>query len=348
MTFLKMHRYFFVGFLLLFTACGARPQVHEFSGQTMGATYNVIVIDPNGAFDKDALQEAVEATLKEVNARFSNWDPTSEVSRFNRQRTTAPVSVSADFQKVMAAADEVYAASAGQFDVTLAPVVELWGFGAPGRTTQPPDAEAIAAAMENVGQARVLARGEDGATLRKTNPSASVYLAAIAKGYGIDAVAETLASLGARDFMVEIGGDLKAVGVNAHGEDWRIGVERPDAADRTIEEIVRVSGLGMATSGDYRNYFEEDGVRYSHIIDAETGRPVTHTTASVTVLAETAMLADAWATALLALGAERGLPIAEEEAIAALFLARRPGSAYMQFDSIPSSHFERLQDAHPD
>ncbi|MEM8987711.1 MAG: FAD:protein FMN transferase [Pseudomonadota bacterium] len=345
---IKTIRRYLIGLALFCAACGAQPQVIELTGQTMGSTYNIVVVDRAGEMDRVTLQSAIDETLALVNARFSNWDSESEVSRFNRLQTTAPVPISEDFREVMEIAYEVHAASEGQFDVTLAPLVELWGFGAPGPSQTPPSDAAIAAVMESIGQTRALALENEGPQLRKTVPTATIYLAAIAKGYGIDKVAETIASLGAEDYMVEIGGDLVAAGVNPSGQAWRIGVERPDAINRRVEEIVEISGLGMATSGDYRNYFEENGVRYSHIIDAETGRPVTHTTASVTVLAQTGALADAWATALLVLGAERGMSIAEKHDIGALFIVRRQDDAEAPFDLIPSSRFADLQSANED
>ncbi|MEM9014912.1 MAG: FAD:protein FMN transferase [Pseudomonadota bacterium] len=309
----------------------------------MGTSYNIVVVDHNRALKQEVLHDAVEATLRDVNARFSNWDQNSEVSRFNRRHMTDPIAVSADFTEVMSIANIVHEASEGQFDVTLAPLVELWGFGAPGGTLEPPGDDAIAKAMARTGQQVVLASTNGGRRLRKTVPSASIYLAAIAKGYGIDKVAGRLKSMGASHYMVEIGGDLLTAGANPNGAPWRIGVERPDAAMRTVEDVVYVSGLGMATSGDYRLYFEYDGERYSHIIDATTGRPVTHATASVTVLAESAALADAWATALLALGSERGMPIAEKNEIAALFIDRRDDNGDIQFHHIQNERFARLQ-----
>ncbi|MEL7115981.1 MAG: FAD:protein FMN transferase, partial [Pseudomonadota bacterium] len=204
-----------------------------------------------------------------------------------------------------------------------------------------PADEDIAAALDVVGQSDIIAL-TDG-TMAKALPDTNVWLAAIAKGYGADEIAEVLAGLGLTDYMVEIGGDLVASGTNPNGEAWRIGIERPDAATRTVEEVVQVADLGMATSGDYRNYFEEDGVRYSHIIDAETGRPITHTTASVTVLAENAMLADAWATAFLALGVERGMPIANENDLAVLFISRDQDTSELQFTHAASERFEALR-----
>lgn len=308
----------------------------------MGTSYRVVVVTRDTVTDDEEISAAIDSAIAETNALFSNWDPRSEVSLFNANTSLEPVEVSGAFIRLMETADAVHRASDGQFDTTLGPLIELWGFGAPGPAADIPSDEAIAAALARTGQRAVIVLDPAAGTLRKTRPDASIYLAAIAKGAGIDAVADRLLGLGLDDFMVEIGGDLVAYGAGPTGQGWRIGIEQPQAGVRRVEEIVPVSGLGMATSGDYRNYFEEDGVRYSHIIDAETGRPVTHRTASVTVLAETAALADAWATALLALGTERGLPIAEEQGLAALFILRSDDRDALEFEKVTSQAFDRL------
>lgn len=347
---MTVNRFFaFALFIALCVGCADRPQRIELTGQTMGTTYNVVVWDETGTVDEGTLRPVIEETLAQVNARFSNWDATSEVSQFNARQSTAPVAISEDFHRLLDAAHQVHRASDGQFDVTLGPLIELWGFGEPGPSASVPTDAAIAATLDQIGQDRILAwtAADDGTaspTLRKTIPTASIYLAAIAKGFGIDAVGDTLSDLGHENFMVEIGGDLLAKGKNHQGKGWRIGIERPDQRQTVVEEIVQFTDLGMATSGDYRNYFEQDGVRYSHIIDAKTGLPVAHKTASVTVFAQNAMMADAWATALLVLGRERGLQIAEKQNIAALFIERQDGA----FDLVRSSRFEDLQAAQKD
>ena len=316
-------------FLSLFALTGCifgddTPDVLRFSGETMGTTFNVTVVDPPDTLEEEAMQSAIVATLEAVNASMSNWDPQSEVSRFNSSAALEPVPLSEDFATVMAMANDIHDASGARFDVTLAPLIELWGFGT--RTPEdavPPPAE-VNAALDLVGQRSMLTM--DGATLTKSADGVSVNLSAIAKGFGVDAVARTLKDAGVTRYLVEIGGDLVTRGVNAEGEPWAIGIERPDVAGRVVELIVPVSGYGLATSGDYRNYFEADGQRYSHILDPTTGRPVTHNTASVTVLAESATLADGWATALLVVGEEVGLPMAEAEGLAVLFITREDGA----------------------
>ncbi|WP_122077248.1 FAD:protein FMN transferase [Pseudophaeobacter sp. EL27] len=338
-----MARLFLVALMFFLAACKSDPVTLKFSGETMGTTYNIVAIDKTADLSSDALQAAITATLAKVNGQMSNWDPNSEISQFNSAPTTDPIAISPELASVVAAANEIHQKSEGLFDVTLGPLIEIWGFGARTPDSPVPTDEAIAAALKVVGQGKVLVLNSEPRSLTKSLPETSVYLAAIAKGYGVDQVAAVLAQAGVGDYMVEIGGDLVTAGLNPKGEAWRIGIERPDAASQTIEEIVDVSGLGMATSGDYRNYFEQDGIRYSHIIDGVTGRPITHGTASVTVLAENAMMADGWATALLALGQERGLKIAESEGLAVLFIARSPDSGATGFVTTTSSQFSTLQ-----
>jgi len=296
------------------------PEVVRLSGETMGTTFNITAIGTD--VDEAALAAAVDQTLTDVNAKMSNWDPNSEVSTFSASGSTEPVQVSDEFAKVIAAANEVHEGSGGTFDVTLGPLIELWGFG-PRKPEDPVPSEAeIQAALASVGQSRLLKLDQDTGTLTKSEAGVGINLSAIAKGYGIDAVADTLREAGIKDFMVEIGGDLVARGKNDKGEAWRIGIEKPEAGARNLQLIVELNDRGMATSGDYKNFFEQDGVRYSHIIDPTTGRPITHRTTSVTVLAENAMMADAWATAMLALGQEKGMELAEKHKLAVYFISR--------------------------
>lgn len=329
----------FVAFFL--SACDPDPVTLTFSGETMGTTYSITAIDQTGKLDAGDIEEAIAATLAKVNGQMSNWDPNSEISRYNANPSTDPVDISPELATVMKAAMDVHEASLGQFDVTLGPLIEVWGFGPRTPESPIPSDEAIADALNIVGQSKILAVTDT--TMAKTLPDTTVWLAAIAKGYGVDELAATLSGFGLEDFLVEIGGDLYATGKNADGDAWKIGIERPDAADRTIEEIVSVTGYGLATSGDYRNYFEQDGVRYSHIIDAETGRPIDHKTASVTVLAENAMLADAWATAFLALGEERGLEISQALDLPVFFIVRDGTSTDLSFTTVATDAFKELQ-----
>jgi len=254
------------------------PDVVRLSGETMGTTYTITAIGQD--LDAETLSAAVEQTLSDVNASMSNWDPNSEVSKFSASAQTTPTAISAEFAHVIAAANEVHEKSNGQFDLTLGPLIELWGFG-PRKPEDPvPSDEDVAAALDRVGQVEMLQLDQSAGTLAKTDAGVGVNLSAIAKGYGIDAVAKALHEAGIEDYMVEIGGDLVTRGENDQQEAWRIGIEKPEPGSSAAQLIVPVSGKGLATSGDYRNFFEQDGVRYSHILDATTGRPITHNTTS--------------------------------------------------------------------
>jgi len=326
---------------LALAACKKGWSILELTGLTMGTSYSVAAVDHSKSVDKAELQNAIDSSLQLVNAQMSNWDASSEISRFNASASTAPMTVSNELAAVMQAAQDVHVASEGRFDVTLGGLIDLWGFGAgQTRTTSPSEAE-IAAVQGTYGHSNTLKVA--GNSLQKLQPGAEVYLSAIGKGFGVDQVARTIESFGIKDYMIEIGGDLYTAGLNPDGMPWQIGIETPVAYDRGVQQVVSVSGLGMATSGDYRNYFEQDGVRYSHILDGTTGRPVTHKTASVTVLTGNAMLADAWATAMLVLGTERGLEIANERDLAVLFIDRDLDSAQNGFISTASERFAQLQ-----
>ncbi|WP_171101954.1 FAD:protein FMN transferase [Ruegeria sp. HKCCD7255] len=330
--------------VFLVTGCwfDKEPDVVRLSGETMGTTFNIVAIGED--LDQDALAADVQATLDRVNGKMSNWDPNSEVSTFSASSSTDPVQVSDEFALVLAAANEVHSKSGGTFDVTLGPLIELWGFG-PRKPEDPVPSDAdIQAALDAVGQDRLLTLDSQAGTLAKSDAGVGINLSAIAKGYGIDAVAATLADAGIEDYMVEIGGDLVAKGENDKGESWRIGVEKPETGTQAIQLVVPLNDRGMATSGDYKNFFVQDGIRYSHIIDATTGRPITHHTTSVTVLAENAMMADAWATAMLALGQERGLDLAEQHKLAVFFISRDVTNGEDAYITVQSSAFKDVLD----
>ncbi len=321
------------------------PKVITLSGETMGTTYNVSVVGPPDTLEEAALAADVEAVLADVNAKMSNWDKGSEVSRFNVSTETGPVSVSGDFVTVMAAANEVHKLSDGKFDVTLGPLIELWGFGPREPADPVPSDTDIETALSFVGQADKLILKAEDSTLSKSAPEVGINLSAIAKGFGIDAVAGKLKALGVENYMVEIGGDLVTGGRNAEDKAWRIGIEKPEPGEKAVELIVPLESKGLATSGDYRNFVEHDGVRYSHIIDPVTGKPITHWTTSVSVVADDAMMADAWATAMLVLGSERGLEIAEANDIAVYFISRDENGDKNTYVTKASSAFEALQKA---
>ncbi len=303
------------------TACGEpAPDVRIYSGATMGTTYRVSIADEHA--DDETVAITIEAELDEVNRRMSTWLDDSELSRFNASASTDWQPVSASLCELIERALEISADTDGAFDVTVLPLVDLWGFGAQGGVAELPSTDAVAAVHRRTGYSKLAA--DCGApALRKTRGDLEVDLSAIAKGYGVDRVAERLDGLGFENYLVEVGGELRVRGAKAGGTPWRIGLERPEVGISAVQTGLELSDTGVATSGDYRNYYEVDGERYSHTIDPTTGAPVRHTTASVTVLAPLAVEADALATALLVMGAEEGLSFAEARGIAALFLDRR-------------------------
>ena len=309
------------GAVLALGACG-RPAPRgelRITGMSMASPYTVKLAQVAGV-DADAVAAAVQAAFDEVDARMSLYKPTSELSRLNRQPAGVPLALSPALHAVLAAAQEVSAASGGAFDVTVAPLVQAWGFGTEKRRDVPP------AAQVNAGRAAVDWRALrlDGQRLTATKAHAPLHadLGGIAKGYGVDRAAHALDALGLTHYMVELGGEVRTRGRNAADQPWRIGIEEPDAVPQRARWIVPLSGRAMATSGDYRSYFVQDGRRYSHEIDPARGAPIDHPLCSVTVVADDCMRADALATALIVLGADKGRQLAAAAGIAAQFIER--------------------------
>ncbi len=301
----------------------ALPEPVEITGATMGTTYTVkfpVSKDAAKTYDKESLRAAIDALLEEVNHRMSTYDPDSELSRFNRYTNTDWFPVSDDLARVVEASLIYSRSSGGAFDITVGPLVNLWGFGPTKVERGVPEVKEIIDTLRRVGYTGVSVKYDPGA-LKKADPSLYLDLSAIAKGFGVDMVSKYLESQGIYDYMVEIGGEVRADGKNHLGEPWRIGISTPGGGYE-IQKVVNVSHAALATSGDYRNYYELDGKRYSHTIDARTGRPVTHGLASVTVIAEDCMEADAWATTLMVLGPDEGLELAVRSGLAAFFIVK--------------------------
>lgn len=300
--------------------------VWSLSGPTMGTRYAISVVGGEQA-EAEALQAKVTERLAEVNRRMSTYDPESELSRFNSSETTEWFAVSEETASVVGAALELSRDSSGAYDPTVGPLVNLWGFGPGKRRGRPPTDEEIIAAGATVGHGLIEVR-LDVPALRKNEPGVYVDLSSIAKGHGVDAIAELLETAGVGAYMIEIGGEVRTRGRKPDDRPWRIGVERVDSSlpaaggGRPLQRVVSLVDRSMATSGDYRNFFEHDGVRYSHTLDPTTGRPVSHDLATVTVIAETCREADGLATALLVLGPTAGYDWAVEHEVAALFVRR--------------------------
>jgi len=314
-----------------------------FSGSTMGTTWSVKVASERFSPDEQRRVAATsQAALDRVDDLMSTWDPESEVSRFNALRSSEPFQVSKETAEVVAIAAEVSALSDGAFDITVRPLVNAWGFGAVDTPLEQPAPETLAAARARVGWQKL---GLADARLHKSHPATEIDLSAIAKGFGVDQVAETLLSLGHRDFLVEVGGEVRASGRRLDGAVWRVAIEQPDSAVRAIHRVIELREVSMATSGDYRNYYEEDGVRLSHTIDPREGTPIRHSLASVTVLHSSAVWADAWATALNVLGPEAGYALAEREGLSAYFILRDAQGGPGGFTSRATPSFAKLLEA---
>ena len=297
---------------------GSEASAAHISGLTMGGGYSIKLV----ASDQDlaAVRRAVQGALDVVDWRMSLFRADSELVAFNRAGTGQPFALSDQLYGVFGTALAVSRQTRGAFDMTVAPLVERWGFGTtPGRRV--PSPVALVEARARLGW-QSLHLDDATHTVTKTRPNVQADLGGIAKGYGVDHVATTLDALGLDHYMIEVGGEVRARGTNGAGAPWQIGVEEPDAMPQRARHVVPLSGRAMATSGDYRNYFEQDGRRFSHAIDPATGAPIAHALCSVTVVADDCIRADALATALIVMGTQRGLAMAESEGIAALFIER--------------------------
>ena len=312
------------------------PQLH-FAGEAMGSTYNVKIAGVSPGPDAQRrLQDAVHDALAGVDRRMSTYREDSELSRLNRHARGA-FPVSEELLSVLAAARAVSEASGGAFDVSVAPLVDAWGFGVEKRREVP--APSVLAARRASVDYRGLRLDARAGTVTKAAAGVQADLGGIAKGFAVDLAARALEARGIGHYMVEAGGEVRTRGLNASGEPWRIGIERPDATPQRAHFVIPLSGRAMATSGDYRIFYEHQGRRYSHEIDPASAAPIDHGLASVTVVAEDCMHADAWATALIVMGAQRGHALASRLGLAAYFLARRPGGG---FDELRTDAFAVL------
>ena len=299
----------------------------------MGTTWSVKIAAADLSRDTErALAREIAETLARLDDLLSTWNPESELSRLNRSEGGVPFPVSPETLAVFEVAWEVSELTGGAFDATVGPLVAAWGFGAGATTRKAPSAYEIASLRSRIGFRNVKIHAEASA-VEKTSAEVVCDLSAVAKGFAVDEVARALSARGQQNFLVEIGGELRARGANLDGSPWRVAIEEPALARRSIHRIVELRDLAMATSGDYRNYYEAQGLRISHIIDPRTARPIAHALASVTVLHRDAAHADALATALSVLGPVEGYRLAEARGIAAYFIVRENASASANQDA---------------
>lgn len=324
-----------IAIFFVFAIFGCDRQIdYRWQGNTMGTTYSIIAVDVHKGLDHDVMQASIDGVLDQVNQEMSTYLHDSELSGINKSRADEWIPVSANLWQLLAKAQEIHGKTQGVYDVTIGPLVNLWGFGPDSALEDKiPSVTAIADARKIVDATKIELRS-DPSVLRKGVPDLYIDLSSIAKGHGVDRVGALLEKNGVANYLVEIGGELLAKGHSSRGDRWKIAVEKPQAGNVAVQRVLGVDGYGVATSGDYRNYFEKDGVRYSHTIDAKSGYPVTHKLASVTVVAENAASADGWATALFVLGEKEGLKVANREELAAYFIYKSDeGFAVIESDA---------------
>ena len=322
--------------LLLIGGCDHAPEVVKISGSKFGTSYHItIVADQPAPAD---LAEQIDAALDVVDLSMSTYKSESELSLFNRLPATETVAASPELWTVLQTSRQVWQQSAGAFDPTVGPLVDLWGFGPQMTNDRIPSDDEIAKALASIGY-QYLVLNSDEQTISKALPL-RLDLSAVAKGYAVDQVADLLEMLALPDYLVEVGGEMRVSGLNPKGQPWRIAIETPDAMGQ-VDNIIALERAAIATSGDYRNYFEKDGKRYSHSIDPRTGRPIEHRLASVTVVADRCIDADAWATAFLVMGDEAALEIANQQSIAVYMLVKAKAEAKDQFTAVYSDAFKQ-------
>ena len=312
-------------FTLSITACfpsnNSSKKEILLQGRTMGTTYNIKVVATPEQVEALKLHDKIDVVLKQVNQAMSTYIPSSEISLFNKSNSNEAFEISPGFARVLKESIRLGELSNGKLDITVGPLVNLWGFGPEHRPEKVPSESELVNTLTRVGLKNLHLVGNK---LSKDIPDLYVDLSTTAKGYGVDVVAELIAANGIVNYLVEIGGEVRLKGFKHTGELWAIAIEKPildpSGEQRAIHQIVIPKDNAVATSGDYRNYFEADGQRFSHIIDPATGKPINHNLVSVTVIHPSSMTADGLSTTLMVLGTEQGMQFAVKNDLAALFI----------------------------
>lgn len=319
---------------LALSACQQTPDYNYLSGETMGTSYHISYQLPEDA-DEAAIQAAIDERLKQINDSMSTYQKDSTISKFNQLSKDTPIPIDADFSRVLEVSRIVYQQSGGAFDPTVMPLVDAWGFGSTmtvERLQSPPTDIEIAQAKALVGFEGVVQKEQ---TIYKTKDGIGLDFSAVAKGYGVDVIADVLRDkYQIRNYMVEIGGEIATSGVNNQQQPWQIAIDAP-IKDSTVSERQTISAIRqpintdnkmhLATSGNYRNSVVFDSKSYSHTIDPTTGKPIAGGAPSVTVAADSVAAADAWATALTAMPYEKALKVAQEQNLAVMFVVLADG-----------------------
>jgi thiamine biosynthesis lipoprotein len=324
----------------ILAGCGNGESMESFGGPTMGSTYSIKYVRHAGMPEATQVRSEVESILGEVDQQLSTYRNDSDIERFNALPANSCQKMPGSVLELVRVGEQLSAQSEGSYDLTVEPLMNLWGFGPQGREEKVPDAAALVEVLQRIGRQHLRINGEQ---LCK-DAAVEVDFNSIAAGYAVDTIAARLDAMGIHNYLAEATGELKAKGRKLDGSSWRIALEEPRDDQQVAERIIDVDGYGVSTSGDYRNYFLQDGRRYSHTFDARTGAPVLHDLASVTVIHPSALMADGLSTLLLILGPERAWDYAEKHDIGAFFVIR----ADTGFVVRTNKAFERLSGAKTD
>jgi len=309
---------------IFFSGCNLHSnEVVLINGMTMGTTFSIQLINDKSNFNKKKLEEKINDILVDVNNKMSTWDSDSEISKINKMSTGQWIYVSPDTLFILALAKSVSKKTNGAFDVTTGNLIKLWGFETNEDKNYIPDEQSIKQTTLDVGYNKLLIDDKKSAVYKKS--PFKINLSAIAKGYAVDKISEYLNKNKYSIYLVEVGGEIRVKGKKGDAKKWKIAIETPSSQVREVHNIINITDHAIATSGDYRNYFEIEGKRYSHIIDPIIGKPITHNLASVTVISDTVAIADAVATALMVMGAEKGYKYCENNSISAYFIYKQGG-----------------------
>jgi len=302
-----------------------KPHEVLFQGMTMGTVaYNIkVIVKPDSLsgskFDQQKTHTDIDAILKQLLQDMSNWEPNSELSIFNKSTSLAPVEISEGLRRVLAESIRLGNLSEGKLDVTIGPLINLWGFGPDYRPEKVPSDNELKIAQARTGLKYLTLNGNE---LSKAIPDLYIDLSTIAKGYAVDLIAEYFEDKGFNNYLVEIGGEMRVKGFKHTGELWHVAIEKPLSEERVVHQIIIPKDNALATSGDYRKYFESNGQRFSHIIDPQSGRPINHKLVSVTVIHPSSMTADGLSTAMMLMGEEKALAFAEKNELAAYLIIK--------------------------
>lgn len=310
--------------ITLLSACNkpqSRPQI-DINGKTMGTFYSVKV-SGDIAISKEQLQHQIDTLLEQANDDISTYRADSVLSRFNHSHSTNPQAIPRGMANIILMAQRIGRDTGGAIDITIGPLINLWGFGSDKRPVKVPTQQQIAAAQKKVGLQHLnLFSGSRGEWLQKDLPGMYVDLSTLGEGYGTDELVRLMTRNGITNYLVLVGGAVSAHGVNSQGKPWRVAIQKPTDRENAVQALVDLQGYSISTAGSYRNYFELDGQHYSHIIDPSTSKPIQHRLVSATVIASSALEADGWDTGLMVLDTEKALQLAQERGLAAYLISK--------------------------